>query len=203
MTPAPPRRRSRAETQQETRARLIDAGLDLIAAAGVGAASIRGISERAGFSQGAFYSNFDSKEDLLLAVVATHMSRIARALVDLVETTEGLGLDDSLHRLGGRLAGLAENPVLSRLIVEMHLHAQRDPAFAARFAEVTAGYQAEFTRITEALIARHALTPRQPAPVIAATMMAIWFGGIVQQSTPAAPSVAALQLNYFKAVTQG
>ena len=77
---AAPKRLTRQQAQQETRARLIDAALNLIAEAGVGAASIRGICERAGFSQGAFYSNFASKDDLLLALVATHMTRIARDL---------------------------------------------------------------------------------------------------------------------------
>ena len=198
---APRRRMTRVEAQQETRARLIEAGLNLIAEEGVGAASIRGICERAGFSQGAFYSNFSSKDDLLLAIVGTHMTRIARTLVELVETTEGLGLDDSLERLGARLSDLAQSPVLSRLVVEMHLHAQRDAAFAARFAEVTGAYQAEFRRITETLMARHSLVAAQSSEVIAAAMMALWFGSIVQARTPDAPSVGELQLGYFRAVT--
>lgn len=199
---AAPKRLTRQEAQQETRSRLIDAALNLIAEAGVGAASIRGICERAGFSQGAFYSNFEGKDDLLLALVATHMTKIARGLADLIDTTQGLGLDDSLDRLGARLAALAVNPVLSRLIVEMNLHAQRDPAFAARFAEVTTAYRQDFARLTQALIDRHGLVPRQPPAEIADTMMALWFGGIVQNRAAGAAPVAHVQLSYFRAVTQ-
>ena len=202
---AAPKRLTRQQAQQETRARLIDAALNHVLFEGMGerAASIRGICERAGFSQGAFYSNFASKDDLLLALVATHMTRIARDLVDLVQATEGMGLDDSLIRLGARLGELSRNPVLSRLIIEMNLHAQRDADFAAQFAEVTASYRREFTAITEALIARHHLTPRQPAAEIAETMLALWFGEIVQNREAGTASVADLQMAYFRAVTHG
>lgn len=197
---AAPKRRTRQEAQQQTRARLVDAALNLVAEAGVGAASIRGICERAGFSQGAFYSNFSGKDELLLALVSTHMTRIARTLVDLVETTDGLDLDDSLHRLGRRLDELSRNPVLSLLIIELNLHAQRDTDFAARFASATDAYQSEFTRLMETLITRHGLSPRQPAGQIAATMLAIWFGTIVQTRAADRPAASELQMAYFRAV---
>lgn len=63
-----PARRSRAEAQRETQERLLDAAAIEFAAHGVDGASIDAITTRAGFSRGAFYSNFDDKAELLVAL---------------------------------------------------------------------------------------------------------------------------------------
>ena len=52
-----------------TRDRLMDAAIALFAEKGILGASVEEICERAGFTRGAFYSNFDSKDELLLAVL--------------------------------------------------------------------------------------------------------------------------------------
>nr|WP_228506489.1 TetR/AcrR family transcriptional regulator [Plantibacter sp. VKM Ac-2880] len=54
--------------RQRTRERLVDAAYEVFAELGVHAASVEQISERAGFTRGAFYSNFDSKEELFFAL---------------------------------------------------------------------------------------------------------------------------------------
>lgn len=54
--------------RQRTRERLVDAAYEVFAEFGVHAASVEQISERAGFTRGAFYSNFDSKEELFFAL---------------------------------------------------------------------------------------------------------------------------------------
>ena len=51
--------------RQHTRDRLIDAATGLFAEKSIEGASVEEISERAGFTRGAFYSNFDSKEEAL------------------------------------------------------------------------------------------------------------------------------------------
>ncbi len=54
--------------RQRTRERLVDAAYEVFAELGVHAASVEQISERAGFTRGAFYSNFESKEELFFAL---------------------------------------------------------------------------------------------------------------------------------------
>lgn len=63
------RRLTRREQQEQTRVRLIDAANRMFAEGGIIAASLRNLCARAGFSQGAFYSNFTSKDELLLSVI--------------------------------------------------------------------------------------------------------------------------------------
>ena len=52
----------------QTRERLIDAAYEVFAEFGIRDAPVELICERAGFTRGAFYSNFASKEELFLAV---------------------------------------------------------------------------------------------------------------------------------------
>ena len=65
---AVPARRSRAEAQRETQERLLDAAAIEFAEHGLEGTSIDAITARAGFSRGAFYSNFDDKAELLVAL---------------------------------------------------------------------------------------------------------------------------------------
>jgi len=58
-------RRSRDQTTQ----RLLDAAQKLIAKKGLSAASVEDIAAAAGYTRGAFYSNFNSKADLFIELL--------------------------------------------------------------------------------------------------------------------------------------
>ena len=53
-----------------TRDRLVEAAWAVFAEHGLAGASVEAVVERAGFTRGAFYSNFSSKEELFLTVMA-------------------------------------------------------------------------------------------------------------------------------------
>ena len=63
------KRLTRQESKEVTRTRLIEAAERLFIRKGFNDASVEEISEMAGYSRGAFYSNFDDKEQIFLAVV--------------------------------------------------------------------------------------------------------------------------------------
>ena len=63
------KRLTREESKELTRLRLIEAAERLFIRRGYDDASVEEISEMAGYSRGAFYSNFDSKEQVFLAVI--------------------------------------------------------------------------------------------------------------------------------------
>src|SRR5271165_6623753 len=63
------KRLTREESKEVTRMRLIEAAEKLFIRKGFNGASVEEISEMAGYSRGAFYSNFDDKEQIFLAVV--------------------------------------------------------------------------------------------------------------------------------------
>ena len=63
------KRLTREESKEVTRMRLIEAAERLFVRKGFDDASVEEISETAGYSRGAFYSNFDNKEQVFLAVI--------------------------------------------------------------------------------------------------------------------------------------
>jgi AcrR family transcriptional regulator len=70
VTTARPRKRlTREESQAQTRAALIAMGRKHFLRFGLGGAVAEKIAEDAGYSRGALYCNFESKEDLFVAVI--------------------------------------------------------------------------------------------------------------------------------------
>lgn len=176
------RRLTRQEQQEQTRARLIETADRMFAEGGINAASLRSLCERAGFSQGAFYSNFASKEDLLLCVLERHIHQEVALMRGLVSSSDCAGLEGALARLADRLAQIAWDPYLSLLSIELQLHAQRDPQFAQRTCEVKAASLNEFTTLLEDFIARYDLTPVIATPDLARGLYALWSGLALQGS---------------------
>jgi AcrR family transcriptional regulator len=71
-------------TRDETRDRLFEAAADVFGERGVGGASIDAITEAAGFSRGAFYSNFSSKDELIIAMLADHVEQSIHRNLELL-----------------------------------------------------------------------------------------------------------------------
>src|ERR1700733_1904981 len=63
------KRLSREDSREQTTQRLLDAAQKLIARKGLDAASVENIAAAAGYSRGAFYSNFSSKDDLFIELL--------------------------------------------------------------------------------------------------------------------------------------
>ena len=89
-TPPPPV--SRDDTKQQTRAALVQAALELFAEQGLDVPSLDAICDRAGFTRGAFYVHFKTREDILIAV----MEQVGA--VFLASVFEGLGADGPATR---------------------------------------------------------------------------------------------------------
>ncbi len=72
-------------TRDETRRRLFEAAAQVFEQRGIGAASIEAIAAAAGFTRGALYSNFESKDELIIAMLEDHVERSVRDNLDLLE----------------------------------------------------------------------------------------------------------------------
>lgn len=68
------RRLTQAERKAKTRERLLQAAYGLFANRGYHAASVDDVAAKAGYSTGAVYAHFASKEDLFLELVEEHVS---------------------------------------------------------------------------------------------------------------------------------
>ncbi len=78
-------RLTRGESKEITRVRLIEAAERLFIQKGFDDASVEEISEMAGYSRGAFYSNFDDKEQVFLAVLDRRLPQVPEALDDIFQ----------------------------------------------------------------------------------------------------------------------
>src|SRR6201987_1486192 len=71
-------------TRDDTRDKLFEAAARVFEDQGIGSASIEAIAAAAGFTRGAFYSNFDSKDELIIAMLEDHVEQSIRRNLDLL-----------------------------------------------------------------------------------------------------------------------
>ncbi len=77
----------RRARQERTRRELLDAAADVFAEHGYHAASVEQVARAAGYTKGAVYSNFASKEDVFLALLDEHVDRAVASFEELFEAT--------------------------------------------------------------------------------------------------------------------
>ena len=74
------KRLSREDSRERTARRLLDAAERLIAKRGFEATTIEDVAKAAGYSRGAFYSNFRSKSELFLELLRRDQERASAHL---------------------------------------------------------------------------------------------------------------------------
>ncbi|HTI27623.1 MAG TPA: TetR/AcrR family transcriptional regulator [Kutzneria sp.] len=117
----------------QTRERLIEAAYEVFSELGIRDAPVELICERAGFTRGAFYSNFASKEALFLAVYEVQMQErldrlraAVRAAIDAADTTDPDVATDVLRQAGALfMESLTADRTWYLLTAEFHAQALR------------------------------------------------------------------------------
>src|SRR3979409_1812872 len=71
-------------TRDDTCAKLFEAAARVFEEQGIGGASIEAIAAAAGFTRGAVYSNFKSKDELIIAMLEDHVEQSIRRNLDLL-----------------------------------------------------------------------------------------------------------------------
>ncbi|MET8565720.1 TetR/AcrR family transcriptional regulator [Streptomyces flaveolus] len=111
-----------------TRARLLDAAFAVFAAKGYGRVSIEEVCEAAGFSRGAFYSNFATLDELFFALYQQRADLIAAQVADaLAQDGPDLDVPASVDRVTEVLL-LDVDWLLVK--TDFLVHAARNPAVA-------------------------------------------------------------------------
>lgn len=117
----------------QTRERLMASAAELFAERSVQGASVEEICERAGFTRGAFYSNFESKDELVLELVRSRgeeLLAVTKKAIALLpeEQLDGDGFTDIMARLMAVLAaGSAMEDHWVMVRSELQLYAHRNP----------------------------------------------------------------------------
>lgn len=162
--------------RQHTRDRLIDAATGLFAEKSIEGASVEEISERAGFTRGAFYSNFDSKEELCLEIVRQRGEQLLettrRALAVIPDSpVNAQWLEEIIAKVITVLdVGFTfdDNWVLVRQ--ELRLYAFRNPTFRPALIEVEQNANDLASEALAAALARHGASLRIPLDQLMVTL---------------------------------
>jgi AcrR family transcriptional regulator len=122
-------------TRDDTRDKLFEAAARVFEEQGIGGASIEAIAAAAGFSRGAFYSNFASKDELIIAMLEDHVAQTVRRNLDLLSRHKSLA--DFLEALKtvdrGQQDPLGRSPLLHMEMILFVARAEkRRPELAKR-----------------------------------------------------------------------
>ena len=167
--------------RQATRERVLQAAGEVFAERGFHGASVEDICERAGFTRGAFYSNFSSKDDLVLELTRRH----AEDLVERIRAASKREHASAEEVLRDVLAALADDSRSKErwvvLTTEFTLHAIRDAGARRAWAAQQRLVRDELASVVDEAVARQGLTLPMPTDVFVRVAMALTQGSLTQR----------------------
>lgn len=181
MSRNPNPRLSREQSQFQTRQLLLDAARTTITENGIASATVRGISEAAGFSQGAFYSNFANKEALLIELMNEQMQGLATGFTETLRKSARQELGQALAAIAQWLQSL-HSDAGATLMLELQIHANQNPTFGANFGRHKSRHVEAFADGIVQLTERYGRRPRLSPMQMAVGFMALSNGFGIQRT---------------------
>ena len=152
-----PKRLTRSEQQEATRQHLLDAAEALFAQRGIAATPIEDIAEAAGFSRGAFYSNFADKHALVMVLLRRKAERSNIELADMMQHSSSA--TNFLETVRKRELDMTRNA----LLMEFHQYAMHNLDAKPELAAINQASR----RLTEQLVTEIWKEIQGPVPVTA------------------------------------
>lgn len=193
MTIAGRRPRSQA---QATRAKLLDASFRIFARDGYEKATVDDIVREAGYSKGAFYVHFQTKEEVFLALLEAHGAALSPGT-----SGQNTPLQESPQTVFQSLLDVAQRePGWSLLLYEFCAHAARNPAIAERMARLFEGWRQSAAAALRRGQEQGVVDPRLDVATASAVLVAVANGlplqsRVAPQALPAdalSPALASL-----------
>lgn len=140
-------RLSREQSQAITREKLLASAYEVVARDGYEGASVERIAEEAGYSKGAFYSNFASKEEIVLQLLESNAGGDVVEIRQLLATHEDpYQVIDVLSQWAGRRANEQRWGILA---IELLRKARRDGSLSKRHVAL---FSDQWTGLGEILV---------------------------------------------------
>jgi AcrR family transcriptional regulator len=187
---------------EERRAALVEAALRVMVRDGLAAGTTRAIVAEAGMSLASFHYAFPSRDDLLRELVRRVVGReFAAATADLRPED---GLEECLRRAAaGYLAHLEREPGQEQLMLELTLHALRDPALRPLAREQYRAYADAASRLLESAAELAGRRWNRPVPELARLLITLVDGAtttwLVDRDTAATRAVLDAGVELFVA----
>ena len=165
------KRLSREDSREQTTQRLLDAAEKLIARKGLDAASVENIAAAAGYSRGAFYSNFKSKDDLFIELLRRDHQK---SMVELnaLRTSE-LSVDEVQRRASDIYSQIYRDNDCFMNWTEARMMAARDARFRAKLEALMAEKRAQIAAFIQYFHDRIGVTPSVPPEKMAMGFMSL------------------------------
>ena len=162
---------TRADRRSETRAQLIAVAERRFTADGYHATSLDAVADEAGFTKGAVYSNFSSKEDLFFAVYERRVERSVAAAGHVPAATD---VDAAVReQVAAAAARRDRDDGWLAVFLEFWTHVVRHPEHRARFAAAHTRAIEPFQRAVELFAAQQGVTLAIAPDQLAVAMFAM------------------------------
>ena len=139
--------------RQATRQRLLDAAAQVFADRGFGRTSVEHVCEAAGFTRGAFYSNFTSLDELFLAMWEQQSEQLRSNLASFVDAEVPAHVASVRDAVEHVLAVVPVDDAWYRITAEFTAHALRTPGLSRVMAAREDAIQAALMPILDRLLA--------------------------------------------------
>jgi AcrR family transcriptional regulator len=170
-----PARLTREESKRATRERLLAAAAEVFAAKGFVGAALEEIADHAGFTKGAIYSNFGSKEELVLAVLDERLNDRVLNIVGLVD--QSAPADEQLRSAGQLVAkAFEEERSWFLLWLEFSAYVARNPRYRPKFAARERQMREAMAEVIRQRAEAVGLRPALPADELATALFALGDG---------------------------
>ena len=163
-------------TAEETRRRVLEGAATVFAEKGYDAARIADIARAANLSTGAMYNHYQSKADLLAAVVEGHAGDQLSALLASNPGASVLDLIEARGRL------LDRGPLRAPLLVEAAMAARRDPEVLAALTGQVNGSEHFFVELVRLAQAAGEVTPDVEPAAVARFCLMLILGSLLVRS---------------------
>ena len=139
---------------------------------GYEATSIRGICGKAGYSQGAFYSNFNNKGEVFLELLEQYKSFEANSRKQLIDDA-GDDFEKALNDMILWFERNDQNISHTILFLEMQLNALRHPTFVKVYNNLMDEQKSFYTKLVQHLFAMRNIEPPFDCSIVAEGLMAL------------------------------
>jgi AcrR family transcriptional regulator len=165
--------------RNEVRSRVLQAAGRVFAERGFAAASLDQVAAAAGFTKGAVYSNFGSKDELFLALMTDEVAR----RVDVVETAlrETTDLADALAAVGAELS--RREATWQLLYLEFWQRAVRDPDVRRAFVASRRDLRTRIADVVARFLAEHPVRTHWDAESLTVVLIAL-SNGLALEALP-------------------
>jgi AcrR family transcriptional regulator len=165
------KRLTREDSRDQTTQRLLDAAQKLIAKKGLSAASVEDIAAAAGYTRGAFYSNFSSKGDLFIELLRRDHAETHAELAAL--RSDALPLDLIQERTREIYGRLYRNNESFMNWTEARLLAARDTKFRSKLNALFAEKRGQIAEFVEYFYRRAGVASPVPEGAMAMGFIAL------------------------------